>query len=238
MTRDYLRYLAHHPVHGAQHRHASSRVRFVSDTPSHGLDRPPRATSTASGTSIKATLRALVAHPEFAASADAKVRNPIEDFVATVRVLGVKAKKPTQTDDWPFAEAQIWMCQGQYPFHVAAPRRHAADNAAWSSASQVLGSLDLHYSLAGGWVGDKGSVQLPHARVRGCRSQQLRFDSFVDHLSRTLLGRESTPRCSRRRARRPAARPTRRSTRSTRLVQWLMPRLLTAILDTPDHMTR
>ena len=68
-----------------------------------------------------------------------------------------QAKRP-QADgcDWPFAEAQIWMCQGQYPFMWPRPDGMPQSNDAWSSASQVLGSLDTHYSLSGGWVGDTG----------------------------------------------------------------------------------
>ena len=70
------------------------------------------------------------------------------------------------------------------------PTACRSTNDAWSSASQVLGSLDLHYSLAGGWVGDKGSVALP--RIESwLPQQQMRFDAFVDHLCRACCSAAS-----------------------------------------------
>jgi uncharacterized protein (DUF1800 family) len=232
----YLRYLARHDS-TARRLATKLAVRFVSDTPSPELIDHLAQTFKDSGTNIAATLRALVAHPEFAASADAKVRNPIEDFVATVRVLNVEAKRPKRSDGWPFAEAQIWMCKGQYPFMWPRPDGMPLDNDAWSSASQVLGSLDLHYSLSGGWVGDKGT-----AKYRGRESwlprSQVRFDAFVDHLSRLLLGRESTPRLLKAACQATGCEPAEKINKSHALVQWLMPRLLTALLDTPAHLSR
>ena len=164
VTKAYLRYLAHHPA-TARRLATKLAMRFVSDSPSTDLVTSVADAYLASGTSIRAALRALVAHPEFDASAGAKVRNPIEDFIATVRALGVTAKRPLQKFDWPFAEAQIWMCKGQYPFMWPRPDGLPLSNDAWSSASQVLGSLDTHYSLSGGWVGDKGVGSLPPERM-------------------------------------------------------------------------
>lgn len=236
MTREYLRYLAHHPA-TARNIARKLATRFVSDTPSNGLVDHLADVFQSSGTSIKATLRALVAHPEFEAAADLKVRNPIEDFIATVRVLNIRAKRPRSSDEWPFAEAQIWMCKGQYPFMWPRPDGMPQSNAAWSSASQVLGSLDLHYSLSGGWVGDKGTVKY-RSYESWLPKKALRFDSFVDHLSRLLLGRPSTPRLLRACCQATGCSPEERINKQHALVQWLMPRLLTAVLDTPDHMTR
>jgi uncharacterized protein (DUF1800 family) len=236
VTRAYLRYLAHHP---ATARRLATKLahRFVSDSPSGDLVDAVAAAYLSSGTSIRAALRALVAHPEFGSSAGAKVRNPIEDFLATVRVLGVTAKRPLKKFDWPFAEAQIWMCKGQYPFMWPRPDGLPLTNDAWSSASQLLGSLDTHYSLSGGWVGDKGSV---HYRTNEAwlPQPQLRFDAFVDHLCRMLLGRGSTPRLLKAACQATGVDVADTVNRRHELVQWLMPRLLTAILDTPEHLTR
>jgi uncharacterized protein (DUF1800 family) len=236
VTRAYLRYLANHPA-TARRIATKLALRFVSDSPSEQLIDDLATVFTESGTSIKATLRALVAHPEFAASADLKVRNPIEDFVATVRTLRVEAQRPKKSDDWPFAEAQIWMCKGQYPFMWPRPDGMPQTNDAWSSASQVLGSLDLHYSLAGGWVGDRGTAKY-RSRPSWLPKRQIRFDAFVDHLSRLLLGRESTPRLLKAACQATGCDPAEKINKQHALVQWLMPRLLTAILDTPAHMSR
>ena len=129
------------------------------------------------------------------------------------------------------------MCKGQYPFMWPRPDGMPQSNAAWSSASQVLGSLDLHYSLAGGWVGEAGTV---HYRPREAwlPKSQLRFDSYVDHLSRVLLGRKSTQRLLKAACQATGCRPSDLIDKNHAIGQWLAPRLLTAILDTPDHMTR
>ena len=67
---------------------------------------------------------------------------------------------------------------------------------------------------------------------------QLRFDSYVDHLSRMLLGRKSTARLLKAACQATGCTPSEMVDKDHALGQWLMPRLLTAILDTPDHMTR
>jgi hypothetical protein len=80
----------------------------------------------------------------------------------------------------------------------------------------------VHYRSKESW--------LPRKRVR--------FDAFVDHLSRTLFGRESTPRLLKAACQATGCEPGERVDGRHALVQWLMPRLLTAILDTPAHMSR
>lgn len=234
VARRYLRYLANHPA-TARTIATKLALRFVSDDPSPELVNHLTRRFLASGTDIAATLRALFSHPEFAAAQDAKVRNPIEDFVATVRALDVHAKKPR--GDWPFADAQIWMCQGQYPFQWPRPDGMPQTNGAWSSASQVLGSLDVHYSMAGGWIGEEGSVR--YHRYRSWMPQdRLRFDALVDHLSRRLLGRPSTELLLTAACQATGCVPRERVDQDHALPNWLMPRLLTAILDTPAHLSR
>ena len=49
-------------------------------------------------TAIVPVLQALVAHPEFAASAGAKVRTPTDDVVATYRALDVAVRRPVDGD--------------------------------------------------------------------------------------------------------------------------------------------
>ena len=95
MTVRYLRYLARHPA-TAQRIARRLAVRFVSDTPSPALVTAVANAYLYSGTSIKATLRALIKHPDFAASVARKIRTPTEDGVATYRALGVKLTAPHQ----------------------------------------------------------------------------------------------------------------------------------------------
>ena len=65
----------------------------------------------------------MVDHPEFAASAGAKVRTPIDDYVATVRALGIRLKRPVNGDS--FVNAMYWQYRdaGQAPYEWPAPER-------------------------------------------------------------------------------------------------------------------
>ncbi len=235
VTEQYLRYLAHHPA-TARTVATKLALRFVSDAPSPQLINHLAKRFRASGTDIAVTLRALVSHPEFAAARGAKVRNPIEDFIATVRVLGVEAREPTGSGG-QFARSQIWMCQGQYPFQWPRPDGLPQHNAAWASASRILNSLDMHYSLSGGWMGEQGSVRY-RSRKSWLPADRLRFDAFVDHLCRVLLGRGSSDRLVTAACQATGCRRGEMVDDQHQLVSWMMPRLLTAILDTPEHLTR
>jgi hypothetical protein len=68
--------------------------------------------------------------------------------------------------------------------------------------------------------------------------RRIRFDQFVDHLCRVLLGRGSTDRLLTAARQATGCRPGEIVDADHQLVGWMMPRLLTAILDTPEHMTR
>ena len=87
-------------------------------------------------------------------------------------------------------------------------------------------------------MGEQGSVHLPDPMQSWLPQPRMRFDQFVDHLCRVLLGRGSTDRLLTAACQATGCRRARSSTPTTRWCSWLMPRLLTAILDTPDHMTR
>ena len=93
-TKAYLSYLARHP---ATARRLARRlcVKFVSDTPSASIVNAVTKAYLDSGTAIKPTLRAMVAHRDFDAAPLSKVRMPSEDYVATVRALGIRLKRPT-----------------------------------------------------------------------------------------------------------------------------------------------
>ena len=235
VTEAYLRYLAQHPA-TARRIATKLALRFVSDEPSAELIAALARTYRRTGTDIAATLRTLAASTEFQASVGRKLRNPIEDFVATVRTLGVIAREPSSSEG-QFARVQIWMCQGQYPFQWPRPDGLPQHNPAWASASRVLNSFDLHYSLSGGWVGEEGSARF-RSKLSWLPTDRLRFDAFVDHLCRVLLGRTSTDRILTAACQATGCRPAEIVDSSHQLVSWMMPRLLTTILDTPEHMNR
>ncbi len=233
LARDYLRYLARHPATAQRIARKLARA-FVSDDPSPGLVDHLAGVFRSSGTDIKATLRALVAHPEFAASQGALVRTPIEDFVATCRVLRVNAKPPTS--DRSFARAAIWVPRTTLLYQWPTPDGSPVGDAAWASASRMLSSFRMHWALIGGWW--------PSERVRyknrasWLPRKRMRFDRYVDHLCRVMLGTPSTPRILSAAVAATGYGPSTRVTRRHALAGWLHVRLAAVLLDSPDHMQR
>ncbi|WP_435770837.1 DUF1800 domain-containing protein [Nocardioides sp. SYSU DS0651] len=234
----YLRYLAHHP---ATARRIARKLaqRFVSDTPSDALVAHLAKVYLDNGTAIRPVLKALVATTSFKRSAGQKVRTPSEDVVATYRALGARfTARPASSTDSSAANAILWQCSslGMKPFAWQRPDGRPDTAAAWSSTSRFLASLDIHYTLSGGWYPTVGVAYrkpvswLPRSRVR--------FDHLVDHLSRTILGRSSTSLLLRVACEATGCRPAEVITSQHRIVQWEMARLLTVFLDSPAHMTR
>ena len=233
MTEDYLRYLARHP---ATARMVAQRlaVRFVSDNPSDALVAHLAQVFTDSGTDITATLRALVATDEFARSAGQKVRTPVDDLVATVRVLGVTASRPT--GDRSFANAIAWLPKSMLLYQWPRPDGAPETNADWCSVSRVLASYRMHWLLAGGYYPDSG------VRYRTTRSWLpkvgIRVDAYVDHVCRQLLGRPSTSLELKAVCQATGRKPAEKVTAKHPLARYLFVRMAIVLLDSPDHMTR
>jgi Protein of unknown function (DUF1800) len=236
VTRRYLHHLAHHP---ATARRIAERlaVQFVSDDPPADLVQHLKRVYLRTGTDISATLRALVAHPAFARSAGAKVRTPAQDLVATIRVLGITATRPTgrRTD---LASAIIWQAEamGEQPFHWPTPDGPPLVNDAWTSVSRMLGCWRAHLTLAGRFW--------PKTAMRTRRPLQwmpplpARFDVVVDHVCRQLLARPANDALIATASLAVGIPRRERITPDHRLVTWQTPWLLQALLDTPEHMTR
>jgi hypothetical protein len=233
LTRDYLRYLAHHP---ATARTVATKLatRFVSDTPSAGLVEDLATVFRRSGTSIRATLRALVRHREFRRSVGEKVRTPADDLVHTARVLGVRAHRPR--NEQSFGIAISYAHGGDPLFTWPRPDGPPLHNAAWTSASRMLASFAMHYNLIGGWWPDRAVTYRRHADWLPQR--RIRFDAYVDHLCRTVHGRGSTPRLLEAAVQATECRPREVISRDHPVAGWLFVRLMAVLLDSPEHMTR
>ncbi len=233
LAKDYLRYLAHHPA-TARTIARKLAVRFVSDTPSDALVNHLATVFRRSGTNIKTTLRALVAHREFKRSRGAKVRTPVEDLVATARVLQIAAQRPTQEKS--FAMAITWVHQSMPLYHWPRPDGAPEYNADWASATRMLGSFQMHWSLTGGYwpsvdVRYKSPAYwLPRRRIR--------FDQYVDHLCRMMHGKGSTPRLLKAASQAVDCRPAEVVTKDHALASWQSVRLVAVLLDSPEHMSR
>jgi hypothetical protein len=234
LTVAYLKYLAHHPATAT--RIATKLCRhFVADEPSDALVAAVAKAFTDSGTDIKTTLRALVAHPDFLAGRGLLVRNPVEDFVATCRVLGVQVQAPT--DGSSFARACIWLPETTLLYQWPRPDGLPLGDAAWSSATRMLNSFRMHWNLAAGWWPTKDVVYRNNGAAWLPRSS-LRLDEYVEHLSRSVLGKPADARIL------AAVYGVTGYTASTvvsashQVAGWMHVHVMGVLLDSPDHMRR
>jgi len=235
VTAAYLSYLARHP---ATARRIARRlcVRFVKDNPSSGLVAAVARAYTAHGTAIKPTLLAMVDHPEFAASAGAKVRTPIDDYVATVRALGITLKPPVNGDS--FVNAMYWQYRdaGQAPYEWPAPNGFPEVNGAWTSTGRILSSLVVHRNLAAKWWPTKA------ATFRSTSDWMPRLpatvEDVIDHVAVQVLGQKPTANVSRGIATILGWPLSHRLTGSEAQRYWTVPRIVTSLLDSPIHLHR
>lgn len=233
MSRAYLRYLARHPA-TARNIARKLATHFVSDTPSEALVEHLAKVYRDSGTDITATLRALVAHPEFRTSYGAKVRTPVEDLVATARVLQTKPSRPVHGKS--FARAITYVHGGDRLYSWPRPDGAPHINSVWCSASRMLSSYRMHWQLAGGYYPRsavryrKHTFWLPKSRIR--------FDRFVDHLSRMVLGQKSTPLILQAACEATGMKPGTKVHARHRVLRHDFVKLMAALLDSPIHMTR
>jgi len=236
VTDAYLSYLAHHDSTARLVARALA-VRFVSDAPSDELIEAVARAYLDSGTDIPTTLRALVDHDEFAASAGQKVRTPVEDFVNTYRVMQATVLPPDGGTEGA-ATSILLSCasMGQQPFEWPRPDGFPDIGEAWSSACRMLGSWQLHKKTSAAKLPHEGIVYQPELFWLG--PLPVRFDALVDRLCRLFLAKPATPRLVAAAARATATQADDEITATHRIVRALAPTLFLALLDTPDHMTR
>jgi hypothetical protein len=239
VTREYLRYLAHHP---ATARTVARRLatKFVRDDPPADLVALLARTYLRHDTAIAPVLRQLVATRAFKHAVGAKVRDPGEDVVATYRVLGADlARPPAGAAGDRYAVNQLLYQVsglGVSPFSWPRPDGQPIDNASWSSPARLIASMDVHQSVAAGWWPSDGvHYRKPEAWLP---QQKVRFDHLVDDLSRRLLHRPASKRLVQACCQATGCKPHERITADHDLVKWSMYRLLQTLLDSPAHLTR
>lgn len=235
LTRRYTDHLARHP-RTAEHLARKLAVRFVSDEPSAALVGRLAEVYLDQDTRIAPVLRALVADEEFRAARGRKVRTGSDDVAATYRVLGSRIARPEA--EGAAAHAIVWQVRslGLMPLGWPRPDGMPDTAAAWASPSRFLASGDVHRKMSGGWwpredVRHRSPASwLPQRRIR--------FKHLVDHLSRSILGQVSDSRLLQACCQATGIAPGEVITRDHPLVRWQMPLLLTALLDSPKHLTR
>jgi uncharacterized protein (DUF1800 family) len=229
----YLEHLARHPA-TARTVARKIAVRFVNDSPSEKLVAHLAAAYLKSGTDIKATLKALIAHPEFWSSAGKKVRTPIDDVVATCRAVRVQARAPKSTDS--FAHAITWTVRSTPCFQWPRPDGPPDRAASWASTTRMLNAWRMHVNYAGAWWPDEQATYPKATAFLPAKS--IRFDQLVDHLCRRVLGRRSNARILQAACEACNAKPAEVVTSSHALMRWNFVRLMAVLLDSPYHMTR
>jgi hypothetical protein len=235
VTRDYLRYLAHHP--DTAHRIATKLATvFVHDDPPRALVTHLAKVYRSHGTQIRPVLRALVDSSAFRDSVGAKIRDPEGDLVATYRAIGVTIKKPTTRDSAP--HQIIWQASriGQGVAEWPRPDGQPIDGASWASPSRMMGSMSFHYGASGGWWPNKDI----HYRqpLSWLPKDTTPFKVLVDHMSQQILHRHSTDTLLKACCQAVAAKPMDQIDKDHPVMRWLFPRLLTTFLDSPAHFRR
>jgi uncharacterized protein (DUF1800 family) len=181
-----LDYLALHPATARRIAHKLC-VRFVADEPPAALvDRLARV-YLAEKSAIAPVLRALFGSAEFAASVGAKVRTPLEDLVATIRVLGLRPEAPATGVTG--LRALYWMADalGQAPLRWSPPNGYPDVAAAWASPSGHLGRWNSHLNLAAGWW-PKQLVRPASLAKHLMPTLPTTYGGLVDALTKRLLG--------------------------------------------------
>jgi hypothetical protein len=233
-TKRLLRYLANHEA--TAHRIAKRLcVRFVNDDPSRDLVRTVKRTWMRSGTDIKATLRAMVDHPEFAKSRGEKVRLPLEDNIAALRALRVKPiRQPDNTESFAMQTYFAAERQGQVPYGWPTPDGYPEENLPWVSAGRALASFDLHrrytfYDRRPGAKYRDHTTWLPDLPAT--------YDEVINHISRKLLGRRAGKRLKDGVALRTAI-PLNKRVNADDLPDYRVNQILMVLLGSPAHMNR
>ena len=144
----YLRYLAMHPATAQRIAFKLAR-RFVCDDPPLTLVERLKQSYLDNGSAIVPMLRTLFSSVEFWMSVGLKTRRPLENVVATARILGVAPGEDTAKG----VEGLYWMTSqlGHAPLNWSPPDGYPDVAEAWGSAHATLGTWNAHRALVQGW---------------------------------------------------------------------------------------
>lgn len=190
---EMLRYLAEHP---ATARRLAERlcVRFVDDEPPREIVRAVARAYRRSGTSIPATLRALVRHPQFQKARRRKVWTPSDDVVRTARVMGLTPTGSPNQSSFLWHLGRTAHDMGQLSFTWPRPDGWPETSSDYLSASRVLRSWRHHYDLAATRSDLFRSVSVSTKASQLPARWPRTLAQLVEHQSRRLVGRPATPR--------------------------------------------
>jgi len=235
-VRAFLLHLAMHP---ATARRIATKLclRFVSDTPSPALVSALAATYLANGTAIAPVLRQLFGSAEFKASLGLKVRRPLEDHIATIRILGIKPKGTIKDG----ISGLYWRVQsiGHAPMAWKPPNGYPDVSPAWQSAATALGRWNNHIALVAGWWPDRDELAyLDDLRPRLVGPRPSTHGALLNLLSSRMYLPRFSP------AHRAAILSFLKASETTPLTDtssawtWELHRLITLMLGSPYHAAR
>lgn len=186
-----LDHLARHP---STARRVARRlcVRFVDDDPPAEIVTAVARAYRRSGTSIPATLRALVRHPQFARAGHTKVWTPSDDVVRTARVMGLTPTGSPTTDSFVFQLARAAQDMGQLPYLWPRPDGWPETSSDYLSASRVLRSWRHHYDLAATRSDLFRSVRVATKQSQLPQTWPRTLAQLVEHQSQRLTGRPAS----------------------------------------------
>ncbi len=182
----YLTYLATHPATARRIAHKLAR-RFVCDDPPQTLVDRLAQSYLDNDTAIVPMLRTMFSSLEFWMSTGLKTRRPLENVIATARILGVKPG--SKTDEG--IEGLYWMSNqlGQAPLNWGPPDGYPDIADAWGSAHATLGTWNAHRALLEGW--HKGVSYPDPEDFVGLKPANV--GRYIDTLSQRLIHQPMQP---------------------------------------------
>ena len=192
---DLVDHLAHHPSTAAR---IATKLceRFVSDDPQPALVDKLAQTYLDHDTDIAPVLRQLFRSTAFKGAIGTKVRRPMEDVMATLRILGIE---PDRRGTKGLA-GLYWMLEGlsHAPMAWTQPNGYPDVASAWRSAGGTPEQLE-HPRLAGRASGGPTTLQLP--RLKDTVLPQplpATYGALVDAMAKRLVFRKLDDRPPRR----------------------------------------
>ncbi|MGI5242773.1 DUF1800 domain-containing protein [Dactylosporangium sp. CA-139066] len=164
-------------------------VRFVSDDPPAALVSRLSQVYLQQNTAIVPVLRALFTSAEFAAANGAKLRTPLEDLAATVRVLGIG---PSADMTAVRGLYNYLADMGHAPLRWAPPNGYPDVAAAWAAPSGLLIRWNAHLNLAAGWY-PKQLTRPVSTLAYLVPSLPATHGALVDQLATRLVGQPLAP---------------------------------------------
>lgn len=194
----YLKYLARHPA--TAKRLATRLIQyFCTDNPSTSYVQAVATAYLDSGTDLKATLKAVFGHADFAKTGQ-KLASPLESLLASWRLRGMKAIPPTWSvggDGWfdlatcSPAIAQWWAKDvGQDPLGWQTPDGYPTESAYWDQANSFLATWNCHVTTASRTPNVVGFTAPDFDQTFGL-SSPIAFDEAVHRIANAIWGQRA-----------------------------------------------